>query len=460
MRRRFFAPLLIPLLVPQAHAQTTQVAPVDQVQFQQQAVSAQMQELQDRMFRLSELIRQMEPDDSAKLVLAVQRAREALIVEQMKDVIERLGRRDLGHAADDQRQVLDKLQSLKQLLLSSDLDLQAQLQQLRTLDAALKKIEEITRQQQSHRAETTAQSKQPDASKLPALRQGQTNTQQATQGVTQNVQTLGAGAAEASKSLGNAAGKMGAAAASLNASRPGDAAPSQDAALKELADARKALDAQRNKLLAELERSVRKQVLVNLQEMLDRQKSVREGETSLASAASSGNREALLAVRRLALAEQRIVTINDQTLDLIRQTDFSIALPPALEDIGRRCVFLQDDLDSGRTGERVEAQSQAIEQDIASLIETFKQLAGNPQQSNCRGCKGNKNKLLAELKVLRLLQTRTSRETADVDRERGRLAELPPALRQKVDAAYGHQNQAQEVADRIAAALAPGAPTN
>ncbi|MGC4031965.1 MAG: hypothetical protein QM754_09575 [Tepidisphaeraceae bacterium] len=460
MRHRAIALILPCLLASPVLAQTTQVAPVDQVQFQQQTISAQMQELQDRMFRLSETVRQMEPDDSAKLVLAVQRAREALIVEQMKEVIEKLGQRDLGKAADDQRQVLAKLEALKQLLLSSDLDLQAQLQQLRTLDAALKKIDEITKQQQAQRTDTAAQAKRPDAGKLPDLKQGQTATQQATQGVTQTVQSLGANAANATKSLGNAAGKMGNAAASLGGNKPGDAMPAQDGALQELADAKKELEAQREKILAELEKSVRKQVLVNLQEMLERQKSLREAETALASAAASGNRDAQLSVRRLALAEQRVVTINDQTLELIRQTDFSIALPPALEDIGRRCVYLQNDLDTGKTGRVVEEQSQAIEQDIASLIETFKQLAGSPKQSNCRGCKGNKNKLLAELKVLRLLQTRTNRETADADRERAKLAELPPSLRSKIENAYGHQNQAQAVADRIAAALAPDAPVN
>ncbi|HEX8325088.1 MAG TPA: hypothetical protein VF595_14380 [Tepidisphaeraceae bacterium] len=452
--------LILGFIATPLFGQTTQIAPIDQVQFLQQTISAQMQELQDRMFRLSELTRQLEPDDSAKLVLAVQRAREALIVEQMKDVIERLGRRDLGRAADDQRQVLAKLETLKQLLLSSDLDLQAQLQQLRKLEAALKQIDAITKQQQSHRADTAAQAKQTDTAKLPALQQDQTATRQATQSVTQTVQTLGADAVNAAQSLGGASAKMGSAAASLGGNKPAEATPSQDGALEDLASARKELEAQRQKILTELDRSVRKQVLANLQDMLERQKTLREAETSLASTAAGGNRDAQLSVRRLALAEQRIVTVNDQTLELIRQTEFSIALPPALEDIGRRCVFLQNDLDTGKTGPRVEDQSRAIEDDLASLIDTFKQLNGTPSQSNCRGCKGNKNKLLAELKVLRLLQTRVNRETSDIDRERAALADLPPALRGKIDSAYGHQNQAQAVAERIAAALAPDAPTH
>ena len=241
--------LSLALLAAPALAQTTQVAPVDQVQFQQQTISAQMQELQDRMFRLSELTRQLEPDDSAKLVLAVQRAREALIVEQMKDVIDQLGQRDLPKADDNQREVLAKLESLKQLLLSTDLDLQAQLAQLQKIDAALRKIEQITQQQQAHKAAALAQAKQPDAAKLGELKTAQTNTFQATQSVNQTVQTLGANAAKASQSLSSASGNMTNAGSKIGGNKPGDAVPSQDGALKDLAQAKAELEAQNKQLL-------------------------------------------------------------------------------------------------------------------------------------------------------------------------------------------------------------------
>ena len=194
--------------------------------------------------------------------------------------------------------------------------------------------------------------------------------------------------------------------------------------------------------------------------MLERQRAVREAVTPLAKPVYLGDRQAGLSVRRVALAEQRIGTVNDQTLELIRQTEFSIALPPALEDLGRRMAFLQNDLDNGRAGPPVEDQSKQIEQDLSDLIETFKQLSGSPNPSNCRGCKGNKNKLLAELKVLRLLQTRVNRETATADHDRAALAEMSPDLRARIEGTASHQSQAKAVADQIAAALAPSAPTN
>ena len=458
--KRIAAILIAATVAVPVWADTKPVTPTDQVQFQQQTISAQMQELQDRMFRLSELTKSLEPDDSAKLVLAVQRAREELIVEQMKDVIDQLGRGELAKAGDDQRQVLVKLETLKQLLLNSELDLAAQLKQLQKLEAAIKKIDAITKQQQEQRARTDEQTKKPETPKMAAIQKDQTATSKATETVTQSVQSLGEGAAGAAKALSSAGGKMGSAAKGLGGNKPGDAVPQQDGALKDLAEARKQLDEQRQKIVAQLEQQVRKQVIANLTDMLDRQKSVRETVTPMYAAVQKGDREAQLSVRRLALAEQRIVTINDQTLTLIRETEFSIALPPTLEEIGRRMTFLQSDFDAGRAGPEVEDKSKVIERDLTDLIDTFKQLANSSnKQSNCRGCKGNKNKLLAELKTLRLLQTRVNQATTDVDKDRAAMAELSPELRAKVGTAAEQQRTAFNVADKIAKALAPDAPT-
>src|SRR5215470_17023891 len=95
-----------------------------QLQFQQQNIQAQMRELENRMFHLAELTRQTEADDSARLLMAVRRAREQLIVEQMKEILERIGQKDLSKASDDEQQVLVKLEELKKLLMATDADLQ------------------------------------------------------------------------------------------------------------------------------------------------------------------------------------------------------------------------------------------------------------------------------------------------------------------------------------------------
>src|SRR5262249_10860865 len=53
----------------------------------------------------------------------------------------------------------------------------------------------------------------------------------------------------------------------------------------------------------------------------------------------------------------------------------------------------------------------------------------------CKGCKGNKNKLLAEVKVIRMLQLRVNKQTQEADADAPRTAaaaELPLELREKV----------------------------
>ena len=119
-----------------------QVSPSEQIQFQQKTVEAQMQELQERMFHLADLTRDTEPDDSSRLIMAVRKAREDLIIEQMRDCVEELGRVDLSKAADEQEQVLAKLNELKKLLTTTDLDLQMQLDKLKKLNDAIAKLDQ------------------------------------------------------------------------------------------------------------------------------------------------------------------------------------------------------------------------------------------------------------------------------------------------------------------------------
>src|SRR5438045_3340006 len=57
-----------------AEAPPKPVTTIDQIQFQQTNAQAQMEELQNRMFRLAELTREAEPDDAAKLLMAVRSA--------------------------------------------------------------------------------------------------------------------------------------------------------------------------------------------------------------------------------------------------------------------------------------------------------------------------------------------------------------------------------------------------
>src|SRR5205823_12815949 len=217
---------------------------------------------------------------------------------------------------------------------------------------------------------------------------------------------------------------------------------------KDLNAARQELEQQREKLQAELERQVRKQVIANLTEMLERQKGVRTATQQLSTRVASNDREAALGVRQLAVPEQRIVTIAQQTIELVNETQFSVALPRALQSIQRRCVYITNDLTQSRAGQSTVAAEIQVEKDLADLIDTFKELASSSARpSNCKGCKGDKNKLLAELKVLRLLQTRVNEETLDVDGHRAAAvasSDLSADLKAKIGTVRDNEQQVHD----------------
>ena len=413
----------LPTYAAPAKAPTTQPTP-DQVQFQEKTIEAQMAELQERMFRLADLTRQNEPDDSARLLMALRKAREDLIIEQIRDVLSQLSHSDLDKASQEEQQVLTKLEDLKKLLTSTDLDLQMQLDRLRRLNAAIGKLDAGIREEKRQRDQSGEFAKQGhlDPKALAGPQDEQKHNRQASESIAESLKDLGAAPAKAADTLGNAAQSMSLAEGRLAAANPADAQGLQDQAAHTMQSARDQLEQERQKVLDELQAQVRKQVIMSLTEMLDRQKSV-DGATQAqvkaqgpATRNSSDIEQAQKRVRLLAPAEDAIVRIADQTVELIEAAEFSVALPPALKEIRGRCAAVADALRDGVADQPLVQRQINIEQDLQDLLDTFKELAAQPgDPSKCRGCKGNKNKLLAELKVLRLLQARVNQRTLALD---------------------------------------------
>ena len=442
----------------------SKVTAADQAQFQQKNAAAQMQELEGRMFRLAELIRQTEPGDSARLLLGVRKAREQLIVDQMKEVLELLAQqKDLNKATEEQKRLIAQLEELKKLLLAGDSDLILQLERLKKMEAALAKLDALVKEQKRQEgqsgqlAEKQKRAAAPDAAKFADAKNQQQQNRQGSEAVAQQVRELGAPGAKPATTLGTASTSMSAAEASLQGQKAADAAAQQAEAAKALEQAKKELEEERKKLLEEVEKQVRAQVIENLTQMLDRQRLVRESTEKLTSQLKAQDREAVLRAKRLATAEKHIVAIADQTVELIELTQFSVALPPAIRGVQRRCLYVVADLEAGRGDEKVVAAERQIERDLADLIDTMKQsasMASSPSQ--CKGCNGNKNKLLAELKVLRLLQLRVNEETKDADgRRAAALAELPQELKDKIGTVRDNQAHAHAAAEKIHHAVCP-----
>lgn len=469
---RWFATLLVAItcampFAPRAFAAspaatTKPITEGDQVEFQQKNASAQFQELEERMFRLAELIRESEPSDSARLLMGVQRAREELIIEQMKGIVALIGEKDLTKAADEQKNVLIKLDELKRLLATGDLDLQLQLERLKKLQAALEKldaaIKEETRQVDASKKLAAEQAKNPAAEAKPfeKAKTDQEGNRKTTDAVKDMVKSLGEGPAKSAEGLAGASKSMSNAEGSFGSKNASQASGQQAQALDALKKARQQLEAERQKMLAEIERQVKKQVIENLTRMLETQIAVREATEALSPRLTS-ERQAQLRIKQLGATEQKIADLAEATIELVEQTGFSVALPPALANIQRRVTYVAVDLRAGRGGEPVIKQEKEIERDLTDLIETFKELPSNAKNgSQCKGCKSNKNKLLAELKVLRMLQMRVNEETADIDGRRARaMAELDGELRQSLGTTTRHQADVRDATEKLHHSICP-----
>jgi hypothetical protein len=431
----------------------------DKMQFTQKNVQAQMQELQERMFHLAEVTKEAEPENSTRLLLAVRKAREELIIEQMKEVLEKLAAKDLSQATDETRAVIAKLNELRALLIATDLDLQLQLERLRRLNAAIKKVEVAIKDEKKQEGKTAelAKIKTPKPFLLDQAKKDQESNRKRTDEVTNDLKNLG-NLEKAVNPLGQSSQSMSQAEVSLGGGKPGAATPSQQEATRKLEEAKAELDQQRQQVLADLQKQIKTVVIENLRDMLERQVAVREATEKLSPRLAT-QRAAVMQLQRLAPAEQRIATICHQTNDLVVETEFSVALPPAFENLERDMLYVAGDLTGGRGDERVIGVERGIEQDLRDLLETFTTLQLDGKCSSCKGCKGNKNKLIAELKVVRMFQLRVNKQTLDADGDAHRAAaaaELPPALREKIGKVRDGEDSVRNIMEKIHDQYGPG----
>ena len=200
-----------------------------------------------------------------------------------------------------------------------------------------------------------------------------------------------------------------------------EASGEQEEALEKLNRAAAQLaEAERN-LQAELEALVRQQVMENLVEMIAQQIQVREATEKLSERAAARQKQALLSVRHLADDEERILALAEESIDLCELTEFSVAFPPALRSVAGVLERVIDHLADGLADETVIADEKQIEADLKDLLAALKQasrpmLANQNQPNGGLSQQGNLNKLLGELKMIRLLQKSLHTETEQADR--------------------------------------------
>ena len=119
----------------------------DTIGFSQENVTAQMNELEERMFRLSEALLGLEPENASRLRLALKFSREEQILEQMRETHKLLKDAQLSKAETETKELIAKLEHLRTLLLAEDLDFQLKLARLRQMRETLGQLDRIVKEE-------------------------------------------------------------------------------------------------------------------------------------------------------------------------------------------------------------------------------------------------------------------------------------------------------------------------
>jgi hypothetical protein len=321
--------------------------------------------------------------------------------------------------------------------------------QKEALEALKKSAEELKEKEKKLEAELTEE-------KFSAMKKDQADNRKTTDGISENAVQLGDAGASARSELIRASGSMSNAEASFGSSDAGSAGISQGEALASLKYAREQLAAEAEKLLNRLRAEIKKRTIEGLVQMLEGQVVVRQSTERLGPKVKDGARTVLTSVVGLAGAEGKLILIGEGLTALVEETEFGIALPAALRSVTDEMADVKERLAAADASEEVVAAEKQIEEDLAALLEAMKQLPsqGDPGKGQ-RGGQSDRerqlNRLIAELKMVRMLQVRVNRDTKDVDKNRpAELKDLSAKIMRRIESLQDRQEDVHDVTERIA----------
>ncbi|OJW13085.1 MAG: hypothetical protein BGO49_19970 [Planctomycetales bacterium 71-10] len=430
------------------------------IEFTQENVAAQMNELEERMFRLSEALRSLEPENASRLKLALKFSREELILQQMKDSQKLLKEAQLARAETEVREMLAKLEHLRRLLLAEDLDFQMKLARLRQIRETLEHLDRIVHEEKrelawSRSAKEATEAKPPKA-EFEKFEKDQARNREAADMLASASARLGGQGVALQKDLIRASGAMGEAEGQLNKEAADPAAVKQDEALKHLTKGRDDLNKAAEALLVELRTELQARILAELHEMHEIQVTIRETTEAQAPRVAQKSRAATLIVTGMAPREAELADRIDQLRALTEETEFGVALPTSLRVIGREMTRAAELLKAGDPTEPTVTLEKRIEEDLMALAEAMRRLPpssppkpGTPLPKDLREREKELNRLIAELKMIRLLQSRLNDDTVKVDQGRPDEAVLSPALRRDIAGLSLSQDEIRAALSRL-----------
>lgn len=443
----------------------------DGAKFQNERARQHMLELEQRMFRLAEMLKESQPEDSQRLKMGVERSREGLLVQRMDNVSDLIGSLELNEASTKIDAVIDELRAIKKLLLTADLDAAMKQEQLRKIKQAIKEIEALEAQEAENQGQygKLAQSDNPSDVSMKGVGEAEKRNQEAADRLGDQVGDIdptNADLKQAQQALGKASESMGKASDKLSQGQPGEpsenqskagqASESQSEARKKLQQAKKKLEDARDKLQDELEQKIRGLVVDNLRAMLKQQTQIREQLEIVSDLADQGDARAIVQVRAFALPEQEIITLAEETIELCELVEFSIALPPALSAVRDRMIYLVDDYSAGLGGPAVVAATIKVEKDLEAIIAAMEMSNANqtpkdPKQQQQQQPQDPReqekreiNQILAELRMLKIMQVATNENVVRLEQAR-RSGDLPKTvLRKREEMTRDQQDQVRQ----------------
>ncbi|ODU01290.1 MAG: hypothetical protein ABS79_01930 [Planctomycetes bacterium SCN 63-9] len=263
------------------------------------------------------------------------------------------------------------------------------------------------------------------------------------------------------KDLIRAGGSMREAEQELEKTAAKPAATDQAEALKHLSKAHGELAKSLESLLVELRTELLTRLLSELAEMHEIQVSIRETTESQASRAAQQSRTALIILAGMSQKEAELADRMEHLRALTIETEFGIALPTSLHVIAREMTKVQGRLKEGDATAKTVAMEKRIEEDLLGLIEAMRRLPPTtppppnaPLPSDLRALERELNRLIAELKMIRLIQSRVNDDTKNTDGGRPRAdASLSPELKGEIEALKVVQEELRDSLGKIAARM-------
>ncbi len=262
------------------------------------------------------------------------------------------------------------------------------------------------------------------------------------------------------KDLIRASASMQTAEQGLQKSTAPTAAEDQSAALDALAKTRDDFTRSIERLLVTLRTELQSRLIADLREMHELQSSIRETTQAQAPRVAQKSRTALITVAGQSKKEAELGDRTEHLLALVEETEYGIALPTVLRVFSREMRSIDGWLKAGDVAPRTIAMTTRIEEDILGLLQALRRLPpttppppGTSLPTDARERERELNRLVAELKMVRMLQSRLNDDTVGVDKTRTLSSTLPPALRRDVETLEAYQDEIRDALAKIAERL-------